>query len=284
MTSSAMRRSRLLRSQPARPAGYVRPEDLLGARCVLVVARFLRTMNIAIIQERPFNPLRSLFSPPPLPLLARGSQAPVPGCRCRSPAAPRRRRPHHAGRTQPGSRARAVAGRSAPARRVAVRDALVTAPDRRQPARDRRQEPAGAARYPRQPPPRKHQHRLRPGRDPVRRPQPPMWAAHAQLGGSRAAITSPSALRSAPIRLATKFAAAHLADRSARGQPPFISSPARADRLRDPRHPRSVPARPRRARTLCRACACPVSRIENREDRDPAHRDRFSLLQKVTPD
>ena len=194
-------------------------------------------MNIAIIQERPFNPLRSLFSPRPFRCSLAALRLRSPAAAAGRPPAPRRRRPHHAGRTQPGSRARAVAGRSAPARRVAVRDALVTAPDRRQPARDRRQEPAGAARYPRQPPPRKHQHRLRPGRDPVRRPQPPMWAAHAQLGGSRAAITSPSALRSAPIRLATKFAAAHLADRSARGQPPFISSPA-------PRRPAQGPPAP----------------------------------------
>ena len=112
---------------------------------------------------------------------------------------------------------------------------------------------------PRQPPPRRHPHRLRPGRDPVRRPrhapdqprhapharstgaQPPMWTAHAPLGGSRAAINGPSALRSARNRPSTRSGAAHVADRSARGQPASASSPARADRLRDPRHPPPAP-------------------------------------------
>ena len=170
--------------------------------------------------------------------------APVDGCASIDHGPPHRdrRRPHR-GRTQPGSWARAVAGRSAPARRPTVTSRHATAA---------RSPPATLATE-------ALPHRLRPGPDPVRPPrpaldqprhapharstgaQPPMWTAHAPLGGSRAAITSPSGAPISPDQPATRSGAAQVADRSARGQPAIASSSARAVRLRDPRHPPPPP-------------------------------------------
>ena len=125
-----------------------------------------------------------------------------------------------------------------------------------------------------------HPPRLRPGRDPVRRPRPapdqPRHAPHARstgcaaahvdrsapLGGSRAP-PSPAHRRSGQARIGLHHGP--VADRPA----PRVSPPSPRHRLAPagsgtpgthPRHPRSVPARPLRARTLCRAYARPVFR------------------------
>ena len=124
------------------------------------------------------------------------------------------------------------------------------------------QAPARRPSPPGRPPPRRHPPRLRPGRDPVRRPRPALmhrstWCAAAHVAAQRL-----SGCPSAPIGL-------HQVRRSPCRRPrPAVSPPS--PRLRPaptgsgtpgtpPGHPRSVPARPLRARTLCRAYACPVS-------------------------
>ena len=141
------------------------------------------------------------------------------------------------------------------------------------PARDHRQDLAGALRHPVD----RHRGGIRTGSGPVvtRSAAPPgprgaldrphgsvgRGAAHvpasAPLGGSRDAMSGPSALRSGAIGSPTRPCAAHVADGSARGQHVIASSrPTATDSGTPgtpPRHPRSVPARPLRARTLCRA-------------------------------
>ena len=163
----------------------------------------------------------------------------------------------------------------------AVRDALGRAPDRRQPARESRQTPAGDAR---RHPGNCHRGGIRTGSGPVvtrfgvldplptsldtplmpgRRARNRPHARLSPLGGSRAAHHPPIG---APIR----------PDRPPSGPPRPMSPTARpavsppSPRLRPaptgsgtpgthPGHPRSVPAAPLRARTLSRAYACPVS-------------------------
>ena len=68
---------------------------------------------------------------------------------------------------------------------------------------------------------------------------------HGRLSAARAALGLPSTghRRSDQARSAsTRSVAAHVADRSARGQPAIASSPARADRLRDPGTHPATPA------------------------------------------
>ena len=84
-------------------------------------------------------------------------------------------------------------------------------------------------------------------------------AAHAPLGGSRAAHHPPIGAPISPDWPATRSAAAHVADRSARGQPAIASSPAQGPPAPAPATPRQFPAGDLNARTLCRACACRVS-------------------------
>ena len=106
------------------------------------------------------------------------------------------------------------------------------------------------------PAPRWHPNRLRPGRDPVRRLNPLPTGLDTPLmppaTGCAAALKPASgaarpALRAAyhplpigapgPPRTGLHHGPRPPAVRPARGQPAIASSPARADRLRDPRHP-----------------------------------------------
>ena len=126
----------------------------------------------------------------------------------------------------------------------AVRDPLGSAPDRRQPARDPPPGPGRRPSAPGRPLPRRHSHRLRHGRDPVRHPatalDQPRHAAHARSSGAppptspsqrRSAalglpITRPSALRSGPIGL-HHGPGDHLADRPAARRAAHGRSPRR---------------------------------------------------------
>ena len=134
------------------------------------------------------------------------------------------------------------------------------APDRRQPAREPRQTPAGDAR---RHPGNRHRGGIRTGSDPVvtRSAAPPgprgaLDRPHGSVGRGRSRprarlstarrlsglpMSGPSALRSGSDRPPPRSAAAHVADRPARGQPAIASSPARAGRRRDPRHPTRPP-------------------------------------------
>ena len=131
------------------------------------------------------------------------------------------------------------------------------APDRHQPARDRRSPPATLAT-----PGSRHRSGISTGSGPVltrfgvldrlstsldtllmpgRRVRSRPCGPLMRRSAARAAITSPSGAPISPQRPATKSGAAQVADRSARGQPAIASSPARADRLGDPRHPPPPP-------------------------------------------
>ena len=129
--------------------------------------------------------------------------------------------------------------------------------------------PRPAASTTRQPP------RLRPGRAPIRRPDPLIAASirpHARSTGRSAAPCGPlgtvrrlsdahqqpGGAPISPDRPPPRPAQPMSPTARPRGQHAIASSPARASRLRDPRHPhprhpRSVPARPPSARTHSRA-------------------------------
>ena len=248
-------------------------------------------------QKRESSAPFHFFASAPNPLLARGGQgrsttAPaLPGPpsinlgplrtaagRCPGPArrpltcarqsttarrAPRCRRLAPRGRTSAGSRHRPGRPRCAPRGRPApsatVRDALGRAPDRRQPAREPRQTPAGDAR---RHPGNRHRGGIRTGSGPVvtRSAAPPgprgaLDRPHGSVGRGRSrprarlsparrlsGCPSPAHRRSDQARsVSIRSAAAYVADLSARGQSAIASSPARAERLRDPRHPPRPP-------------------------------------------
>ena len=117
--------------------------------------------------------------------------------------------------------------------------------------REPRQEPAGDVRHPRQPPPGRHPHRLRPGRVPARRPrhasharstgaQPPTWPSQRRSTALELPSNGPPALRSGPIG---SIQVRRCPCRRPLGPAVTLASPrhARADCLRDPRHPPPPP-------------------------------------------
>ena len=113
--------------------------------------------------------------------------------------------------------------------------------------------------------------------------QPPTWPSQRRSAALEPPITRPSALRSGPIGLHH----GPFADRPARGQPAIASSPACADRLRDPGthpgHPRSVPAPPAVARTHERAYDRRVSDFSSGLDFGIENWTRASLPWSGTP-
>ena len=188
--------------------------------------------------------------------------------------------PSQVGRHRPGRPRCAPRGRPAPS--ATVRDALGRAPDRRQPAREPRQTPAGDAR---RHPGNCHRGGIRTGSGPVltrfgvldplpasldtplmpgRRARNRPHARLAPLGGSRAAHHPPIGAPIRPDRPPPRPARPGSPSRSARA----VSTPSPRHRPAPtgsgtpgthPGHPRSVPARPLRARTLCRSYARRVS-------------------------
>ena len=246
-------------------------------------------MNIVIIR-RESQALPFTFSPHPTihPSAARSRRSrPLPGCRCRPrPAAPRRRRPPQVGQLRPGRPQCAPRGRP------------------RSPGACARPPPAGPRSPPgprrrRSPPGRRHRGGsrtgFRPGRDPPRHAphvrrrgaQPPTWTARRRSAALEPPITRPSALRSGPIGLHQVRRSPCRRPLGPRGQPAIASSPACADRLRDPGthpgHPRSVPAPPAVARTHERAYDRRVSDFSSGLDFGIENWARASLPWSGTP-